>query len=569
MRKRISGILRTLNPFRGLRYAWHSLRNGWRRRHRGLEGIVLTLPADLPALPEGRSWLLRRVLGAPPLSLAELDEQFEQLASDPRTRVVVLHLRGLNLALADLQTLRASVLRLRQKNRRVVCYAQDYDNATYYLAAACDEIVLQPGGALTALGLVANPVFFRQTLDTLGVQLDVVAITPFKGALDSFSRETISPEGRQQLEWLLDARYDLLLAGIASGRGIAREAAADLIDGAPYTPAAALAAGYVDAVLNEEALPAHLGLDELLSWEQAGPRLFRRWRASAADGYVAVLPLTGMIVPGESAEAPGGLPLPLPLFDEGRMGDLTVVRQARALLGDEQAKAVVLWIDSGGGSAAASEAMAAALDELARDRPLVAYFNTVAASGGYYIATPAQWIVAQPGTITGSIGVVLAKAVTRGAFERFGVNRLEFTRGANAALMGDGAPFTEAQRALMRQSVEDTYRLFVGRVAASRRLTPEAVDAVGGGRVWSGQQALEHGLVDELGDLKAAVAKARALAGLPETAPAYLLDDKPDQPLGPQARQAADPAAGLRHAAATFQALAGGAALFLLPLRLK
>lgn len=569
MRKRISGILRTLNPFRGLRYAWHSLRNGWRRRHHDLDGIVFTLPADLPALPESRSWLLRRVLGAPPLSLAELDEQFEQLAGDPRTRVVVLHLRGLNLALADLQTLRASVLRLRQQNRRVVCYAQDYDNATYYLAAACDEIVLQPGGALMALGLVSNPVFFRQTLDALGVQLDVVAITPFKGALDSFSRETISPEGRQQLEWLLDARYNLLLEGIASGRGIAHEAAAALIDGAPYTPAAALAAGYVDAVLNEEALPAHLGLAGLLPWEQAGPRLFRRWRASGADGYVAVLPLTGMIVPGESAEAPGGLPLPLPLLDEGRMGDLTVVRQARALLDDAQAKAVVLWIDSGGGSAAASEAMAAALDELARDRPLVAYFNTVAASGGYYIATPARWIVAQPGTITGSIGVVLAKAVTRGAFERFGVNRLEFTRGANAALMGDGAPFTEAQRALMRASVEDTYRLFVERVAASRRLTPEAVDAVGGGRVWSGQQALERGLVDELGDLKAAVAKARALAGLPETAPVYLLDDKPDQPFGPQARQAADPAAGLRHAAATFRALAGGAALFLLPLRLE
>ncbi len=569
MRKRINRILRALNPVRGLRYVWHNLRNGWRRRHHDLDGIVLTLPPDLPALPESRSWLLRRLLGAPPLSLAELDERFEQLGADPRARLVVLHLRGLNLALADLQTLRASVQRLRQRGKRVVCYAQDYDNATYYLAAACDEIILQPGGALMALGLVANPVFLKHTLDRLGVRLDVVAITPFKGALDSFSRGTISPEGQQQLEWLLDARYDMLLEGIASGRGIARDAASALIDGAPYTAAAALAAGYVDAVLNEEALPAHLGLDALLSWEQAGPCLFRRWRAQAGSGYVAVLPLTGMIVPGESAGAPDGLPLPLPLLDEGRLGDLTVVQQARALLADEQAKAVVLWIDSGGGSAAASEAMAAALDELARDRPLVAYCNALAASGGYYIATPAQWIVAQPGTITGSIGVVLAKAVTRGAFERFGVNRLEFTRGANAALMSDGAPFTDAQRAVMRQSVEDTYRLFVERVAASRRLTIAAVDAVGGGRVWTGQQALAHGLVDELGDLKAAVARARALAGLPETAPVYLLDDKPDQPLGPQARQAADPAAGLRHAAGAFRTLASGAALCLLPLRLE
>jgi protease-4 len=283
---------------------------------------------------------------------------------------------------------------------------------------------------------------------------------------------------------------------------------------------------------------------------------------------VAVLPLTGMIMQGESAGPPGGLPLPLPLLDEGRMGDLTVVRQARNLLRDEQAKAVVLWIDSGGGSAAASEAMAAALDELARDRPLVAYFNAVAASGGYYIATPARWIVAQPGTVTGSIGVVLAKAVTRGLFERLRANRIELTRGANAGLFSDGAPFTDAQRAIMRQGIEETYRLFVERVAASRGLTPEAVDAVGGGRVWTGQQALERGLVDELGDLRAAVAKARALAGLPENAPAYLVQG-PGQPLGPQARQAADPAAGLRHAAAVFEAFTGGRALFLLPFRWK
>jgi protease-4 len=134
--------------------------------------------------------------------------------------------------------------------------------------------------------------------------------------------------------------------------------------------------------------------------------------------------------------------------------------------------------------------------------------------------------------------------------------------------MSDSAPFTDAQRAVMRQSIEDTYSLFVGRVAASRKLTPEAVDAVGGGRVWTGQQALEHGLVDELGDLKTAVAKARALAGLPDSAPVYLVQ-KPDEPLGPQAQQAADPAAGLRHAAGTFQALTGGTALFLLPLRLE
>jgi protease-4 len=557
-------LLSRLNPLRALRYGLFRLGNWRRGRVKAFDYVLLVLPVTLPALPEQRPWLQRRILGEPPLSLADLDRIFRQIGADPRPKGVILHLRGLAMPLADLQTLRASIQRLRQQGKRVIAFAQMYDNATYYVASACNEIILQPGGMLTTLGLVAQPVFLRNALAAVGVELDSVAITPFKGAYDSLTRETISPEGQQQLDWLLDSRYQMLLTDIAAGRGLTPDAVRIMIDTAPHLDAAALAQGYVDALLHEEGLAAHLQAEHLLTWSEAQKILRREWQPAASQ-YVAVLPLSGLMLPGESASPP--VDLPLPFLSEERLGDLTVVRQVRHLMRNKAAAAVVLWIDSGGGAAIAADAMTAALRELAQDRPLVAYMNNVAASGGYYVATPAQWIVAQPGTITGSIGVILGKPVTRGLFDRLQINRMQFTRGANAALFSDYAPFTEAQRAQMRASIEHNYRQFVQLVAASRRLPLEAVDAVGGGRVWTGQQALAHGLVDELGDLKAAVAKARALAGLPEHAPAVLVQGKVP-PLVPQVARKADPAAALRHMADTLSQIRG-AALWLLPVKLE
>jgi protease-4 len=207
--------------------------------------------------------------------------------------------------------------------------------------------------------------------------------------------------------------------------------------------------------------------------------------------------------------------------------------------------------------------MTSALDELAKDRPVVVYMNGVAASGGYHISTPAQWIVAQPGTITGSIGVLVGKLVSRGLFENLSVNRVEFSRGANATIYSDQTSFTEAQRALMRHTVEHVYGQFIERVARSRRMSVEAVDAVGGGRVWTGQQALAHGLVDELGDLRAALAKARALADLPSDAPAMMVQGG-GKPLVPQVT--ANPAAALQYVYDNVQALTRSA-LMLMPFR--
>lgn len=532
----------SLNPIRGLRYLWHRLGN-WRRGRKKLDTILFVLPTTLPALPETRPWLRRRILGDPPMSLADLDRHFKQIGDDPRPTGVILHFRGLMMSLADLQTLRASILRLREQGTRVIAYAPMYDNATYYVASACDQIILQPGGMFNTLGLVSQPMFLRDTLATVGVQFDSVAISPFKGFFDSLTSDTISAEGREQLDWLLDSRYDMLLVGIAEGRNLSLDDARAMIDSAPHLDQAALEKGYVDALLHEEGLAGYLKAEHLLTWADAKKVLRCKWQ-QRVDKYVAVLPLTGMMIPGESGGPPGNIPIPF--IGAQRLGDLTVVRQVRNLMKNKQAAAVVLWVDSGGGAAIAADAMASALRELAQDRPLVVYMNGVAASGGYYVATPAQWIVAQPGTITGSIGVILGKPITGGLFEKLKVNRMQFTRGTNAAIFSDLAPFDDDQRAQMRVGIEHNYQQFIGYVAASRNMAPDAVDAVGGGRVWTGQQALEHGLVDQLGDLKAALDKARDLANLPDDAPAAIMQGK-GKPMVPQLADEANPAALLTY----------------------
>jgi protease IV len=557
----VKNILRTLNPFRALHRAAFALAN-WRRSFAKLDYIVITLPQTMPALPERRTWLQRRIRGAPPVSLWELDRLFEQIAGDARPQGVVLHIRGFQMGLADLQTLRGSIVQLRQSGKRVICFAQMYDTASYYIASAGDEVILQPGGEVMTLGLRQEAVFLSDALDMVGVSFDVVAISPFKGALDQFSRSDISPEGREQLNWLLESRYQLIVDGIAEGRGITPDAVRAMIDSAPYLDDAALAAGYVDGVLTEEGLARRLNVKHLIPLDRARRSLRRLWRKPSAQ-YVALLRVAGLMMPGESGAPP--VNIPIPFVGGERAGDLTVVRQVRNLMRNKQAAAVILYIDSGGGASMSAEAMTAALAELAQDRPLVVYMNNVAASGGYYIATPAQWIVAQPGTITGSIGVVSAKPVTRDLWEKLHVNRIEFVRGLNAALYSDAIPFTEQQRARVFESVTHIYNQFVAHVARSRKMSSEAVDAVGGGRVWTGAQANAHGLVDELGSLHAALDKARQLANLPDHAPLVMVQGK-GKPLTAQLVEQSNPAAALTYLRENIRALANGTTQMLLPL---
>jgi protease-4 len=477
-------------------------------------GFLIEVPLSELPLPAGPRWQRFLGFGRPPLSLRELRQQVRQVASDPRVQGAVIHLRPLEMSAAAVEALREVITETRQRGKQVVCWAPAYSASTYAVACAADRVLLQPGGGIAPLGVARQYAFLGDALRWAGVEADFVQISPYKTAPDTLTRSGFTPEAREMAEWLADAAFSEQLDLIASGRGVGREAARALIDASPFTDTQALEARAIDAVTSEEELPARLG-GAVQHWSEARRRL-RLPRPRRPGRVVGLIRVEGLIVDGRSRRPPPLPPLPVPLVMAEQSGDLTVVRQARRFAGDRRVGAVVLWIDSGGGSATASEAMAAALRVLAGRKPLVAVMGSVAASGGYYVATPAARVFAQPSTLTGSIGVLAGKLSVGGLLQRLLLNLETVTRGEHASMYGPERPFREDEKARLKEAIERSYVLFLERVAASRGRTPDELDPIAGGRVWTGRQALERGLVDELGGFEKALAEARRLGGLAE-----------------------------------------------------
>lgn len=470
---------------------------------------------ELP--PPSRPRWQRLVGGRPKISRRDLRERFLRVAADTRTVGVVLHLRPVAMSQAQVQGYRELIADLRDAGKRVVSFAPAYTTSTFHVACACDEVLLMRGGTINGLGYVRSYVFLADALERLGLQADVLQITPYKTALDFLSRNSMSEQARDMAGWLADAAFHELLADVGAGRHLDPEESRAIVDGTPATDEQALSLRAVDAVCYEEELSARLD-GRMMGWSAARRRLPRA--APRRPGrFVGLLRIEGTIVDGRSARPPVEPPLQVPLLLQKRSGDLTIAQQARRLAKDRRVAAVVLWVDSGGGSSTASEAMSSALAALAARKPVVAAMGSVAASGGYHVVTSAHRVFAQPGTITGSIGVLAGKLTLGGLLDRLLIRRELVVRGEHAAMFGLEAPFSDAERARLRELIEHTYEQFIDRVAKARGLPRDALEPIAGGRVWTGRQALEHGLVDELGGLERAIAHARSLAGLSESAP--------------------------------------------------
>jgi protease-4 len=311
-------------------------------------------------------------------------------------------------------------------------------------------------------------------------------------------------------------------------------------------------------VIGEEDLPDRLG-GSLLPWNKAS-RSLPAPRPCRPGHYVGLIRVEGMIVDGRSRRLPLWPPSSLPLLLEEQCGDLTVVQQARQLAQNRRVGAVLLWVDSRGGSASASEAMHAALKALAHRKPLVAAMGSVAASGGYYIVAPARRIFAQSGTLTGSIGVLAGKLTFGGLLDLLLVNRQTTTRGENVFMDRPDQMYTDRERTLVHDMIDRIYDLFLDRVCQGRNRSREAIEPLAGGRVWTGRQALARGLVDEMGGLPQALAAARSLGNLPEDAPLLEL------PLKAPSVAPASPASSIEHALRAVEALGRTGAWLLSPL---
>ncbi|HEX7021516.1 MAG TPA: signal peptide peptidase SppA, partial [Trueperaceae bacterium] len=311
---------------------------------------------------------------------------------------------------------------------------------------------------------------------------------------------------------LLDSFQATLVAGIADGRGVSAQAVRSWIDEGVTSARRARELGMIDRVAYEDEFlsPTHKPY-------RAGAHFLRSPLEPLRGGRIAVISLLGVIVPGKSRRSP----LPLPLVGGQQAGSETLVNAFRAAEMDARTQAIVFYVDSGGGSALASDLIWREVARIRTRKPVIAVMGGVAGSGGYYVLTHANRVIAAPGTLTGSIGVLSGKFVLQQFNAKYGFHPEALQRGRFALTDSPSHPYDETERALVRRSIEEVYDRFTARVAEGRGLTRERVHEIGRGRIWSGQDALELGLVDELGDLSTGIACARELAGLPERAPVW------------------------------------------------
>lgn len=515
----ISGLV-LLYPFRYLCWLVGSLRA---RLGRPPDYVTFLLEEEVPALPDPPAPLWQRFFSRGRLSLRELGDRFDTIARDSRIKGVVLHLRPVPMSMASVQDMRELVSRLRQSGKRVVAWAPFYTTSTYYLACACDEICLLPSGMVMPMGFASTGMFLAQALARVGIQGDFVQISPYKSAADVLTKSKMSDELREQTRWLVESHSEELIEAIAESRKVDRAGAQQLIDGSPYNDDQALAKRLVDSVIAEEQLPSHLGSGTSTSlgdWDQARRKMPRPAPSLRRGRYVAIMRIEGTIIDGRSGRPPIKPPIEVPLIGDARAGDLTVVQLARQVAGDKRAAAAVLYVNSRGGSSTASEAMRQALEVVAKSKPLVVVMGPVAASGGYWVSTPGRWVVARPSTLTGSIGVLSGKLVTGGLWSKLMVTRETIAFGKHSTIESDEKPFSAEERQIIQSQIDRIYGIFLDVVGAARHMQRGDVEPVAAGRVWTGRQALDRKLVDELGGLDAGLRKARSLAGLPERAPA-------------------------------------------------
>ena len=472
---------------------------------------------EVPVSPEGDDPLERlRNRGRRQLrpTLRALHE-----AGDDRRVVGLVAKVGGPLPWATMQELRLGVEAFARSGKLTLAWAETFESgvadlAAYTLASAFREVWLQPGGGVGPMGVGVETTFLRGALDKLGVEPQFEQRHEYKNAADRIQRTELTPAHRESLERLTGSIYDEARWAVAAGRHLAPERLTEILDGGPYTAAEAHAAGLVDRLgyrdeVYASARSRYPEQPELLFADRWRPA----WRPSLPRrpaGHVALVEARGAIVSGRSRRTFGGR----------QVGSDTVSAQLRAVRDDDRAKALVLRVDSPGGSAVASEVIWREVVRVRESgRPVVVSMSDVAASGGYYIACPADVILALPATLTGSIGVFGGKFVVAELLERLGLTTGTVQQGERALMYSARRGFGEAERERLAATIDAVYADFVAKVARGRGRPVEQIEAVARGRVWSGQDAVGAGLVDRLGGVREAVDVARERAGLPDDAP--------------------------------------------------
>ncbi|MEY3214002.1 MAG: hypothetical protein RIT28_4483 [Pseudomonadota bacterium] len=482
----------------------------------------------------GLSWLvtawLRWRVGARGMLELRLDDQLkpphlaayevERACRASGARGLILELGPLGWGWGALDEWRMMLLRLRQDGLLLIAKADGLDNRQLYLASACDRVVVSPPAEVSAVGVSSHSTFFGVALERLGLRFDVEAAGAYKSFGETFTRRGPSAESREATARLVDDLHEHFVARVAEGRRLHPDQVQAILDHAPMSAPEAKDAGLIDEVGYDDALDPLLEslLGEDFDRKDAGwAAWLSGWAKTlgevlSSEPRVVVLHLEGGITMGEESQS------------RGRIAPTELVPILRALRDDDRVAAVVMCVNSPGGSALASDLIWREVELLHRQRPVIALFGDVSASGGYYIAAGCDDIIATPGTLTGSIGVVGGKLVTGAALGGLGVYTSVYSRSQGAELYGTERPFDERERARFRARLSATYALFLERVSAGRRRPVEQLEPYAQGRVWSGVSALRLGLVDGLGGIVQAMERARFRAGLRPTEPVRRVD---------------------------------------------
>lgn len=496
----------------GIAALWLALRKG-EPTIRNNSVLALRVSGTLPDYSPDDPF--KKFFGGPDQSLTGLVMQFKKAKVDNRIKAVLLDIDMSGVGWGKAEEIRDAITDFRSSGKPVYAFIELGLNKEYYIATACDKIIVPPPGELFINGLAADVMFFRGSLDKLGIYPDIYQIGKYKSAGDMFTQKEMTDAHREYINSMLDDLFNRYVNTIAQGRKKTPDEVRALIDNAPYSAIQAKQAGLIDDVVYHDEVENQL--KKLLGYKDTdtfAPVRALDYRDVSPESLglnqgerIAVIYATGDIGSGSSQNSPTG---------DQSIGSDTVSKALNDAAADKTIKAIVLRVDSPGGSGLASDIIWHAVEAANQKKPVVVSMSDVAASGGYYISASASKIIAQPSTITGSIGVVAGKPVMRGFYDWLGISNEYVLRGKNAGMFRETEKFSDDERAKFEEWIKATYyNDFVPKVAKGRKKDPQYIDSVAQGRVWTGAQAKERGLIDEYGGLDRAIEVAKELTKIP------------------------------------------------------
>lgn len=477
-------------------------------------------------------------------SLSKLKERLQKATDDENIHGVVLNIQNPQIGWATVSEISHSIKKVQNSGKKVYAYLEQATTMDYLLASHCDKILMPETGMILIPGIRAEVTFYKNMLDKLNIQADVMRVGKYKAAAENLTRTDMSPEFREELTSVLDDHYEYLIETIGKNRGLDIEKVKSTIDVAPFLAGDAKEYGLIDKTGYYDELSSYVqetekspkpdfvnsygkkkldtdfsGLTGLVKMMNLMMGVEPRKRIDNAP-KIAIIHAEGMIVTGKNSES---------MFGGKIMGSTSMVKAIEKAAKDETVKAIVLRVNSPGGSALASDLMWRALQKA--DKPVVVSMGGVAASGGYYISMGADYIFSEPTTITGSIGVVSMKVAMKGLYEKLGMTTDVISRGENSGVFSVLNKFTDSEKKAMARLSDGFYSIFTEKAAEGRKIPIERLRELAQGRIYSGAEAKKIGLVDELGSTEDAIAYAKKLAGIkPETKIQEMVLPKPTSP---------------------------------------